>query len=65
MADDLYGELTQLMILTVCKCLRRSHHDTFAGMYPQRVEVLHVTDGYTVVEPVAHHLIFNLLPALE
>jgi len=45
--------------------LRRSDHDTLAGMDAERVEVLHVADRDAVVETVAHHLVLYLLPALE
>ena len=34
-------------------------------MDAQRVEVLHVTNGDTVVETVAHHLILYLFPSLQ
>ena len=34
-------------------------------MDAERVEVLHVADGDAVVKPVAHHLVFYLLPSLE
>jgi len=34
-------------------------------MDTQRVEVLHVADRDTVVETVAHHLIFHFFPSLQ
>ena len=34
-------------------------------MDSQRVEVLHITNGDTVVVAVAHHFILYLLPSLE
>ena len=34
-------------------------------MNTQRVEVLHVTNGDTVVEAVANNLVFHLLPTLQ
>ena len=36
-----------------------------AIMDTERIEVLHVTNGDTVVIAVAHHLVFYLLPALQ
>ena len=53
------------MILVVCECLRGSDHDALTGMYPERIEVLHVTYGYAVVKAVTYHLIFNLLPSFQ
>ena len=34
-------------------------------MDTKRVEVLHVTDGDTVVVRIAHHFVLNLLPTLQ
>ena len=34
-------------------------------MDAQGIEVLHVADGDTVVEAIAHHLVLYLLPALQ
>ena len=53
------------MILAVGERLRRSYDYTLAGVYAQRVEVLHVADGDTVVITVAHNLILYLLPTLK
>ena len=65
MAHNADAELAKLVVLAVCQGLRRRYHDAFARMYAQRVEVLHVTYGNAVVKTVAHHLIFNFLPAFQ
>ena len=65
MADNLDGELAQLVVVAVRERLRRSHYDTLAGVDAQRVEVLHVADRDAVVVLVAHHLIFHFLPAFQ
>ena len=63
--DNLDGQRTQLMVFRVCQRLRRSDDNRLTGMDAQGVEVLHVTDGYTVVVAVTNHLVLNLLPALQ
>ena len=65
MAYNFYCELTQKMVVVIREGLRGSHHDALAGVYAQRVEVLHVADGDAVVEAVAHHLVLHLFPAFE
>ena len=62
---NLDRQCAQLVILAVGECLRRSDDDTLAGVNAERVEILHVTYGNTVVVLVAHNLIFNFLPSLE
>ena len=56
-------ERTQLMVLWIGKCLRRSNNYWFAGMDAKRVEILHITYCNTVVVLVAYNLIFNLFPS--
>ena len=63
--DYLDRERTQFVILAVGKRLRRGYNDRLASVDAQRVKVLHVTYGDTVVIAVAHHLIFYLLPSLQ
>ena len=63
--DDLYGKRTQLMVLTVRERLRRSDDDGLTRMDTKRVEVLHVTYRDAIVEAVTHHLVLDLLPALQ
>ena len=65
MADNLDGQCTQLMIFSIGERLRGGYNDTFTRMDAQRVEVLHITYGDTVVETVAYHLILYLLPAFQ
>ena len=65
MTDDTNGESTQFMIFRVSEGLRRSDDDGLAGMNTQRVEILHITNGDTVVISVAHDLIFDLFPSLQ
>ena len=64
-SDDAYGDGTELMVLAVGERLRRSHDQTLARMYSERVKVLHVADRDTVVIAVAHDLVLDLLPTLE
>ena len=64
-ADDLDGQGAELVILGVGERLRGGYHNRLAGMNAEGVEVFHVADGDAVVVAVAHHLVFNLLPALE
>ena len=65
MTDDLDGQCTEFMIFGVCQRLRGRDHDRLARMDAKRIEVLHVTYGDTIVITVAHHLVFNLLPAFQ
>ena len=65
MADNLDSESAQLVIFRVGEGLRRSDNDRLASVDTEWVEVLHVADCDTVVVAVAHHLVLNLLPALE
>ncbi len=64
-ADNLDSERTQVMIVVVAEGLRGCYNDTLAGVDAERVEVLHVADGDTVVVAVAHNFVLNFLPALE
>ena len=65
MAHDVDGYLAQEVELLVGKGLRRGHHDALAGMYAERVEVLHVADCDAVVVAVAHDLVFDFLPSAQ
>ena len=65
MAYYLYRELTQLVIFTVGKSLRRCHNNALAGMDTQRIKVLHITDSNTVVKTVSYNFILNLFPSFE
>ena len=65
MTDNTDSKFTKLVIFTICKSLRRSDNDRLTCMDTQRVEVFHVTNSDTVVEAVAHNLIFHFLPSLQ
>ena len=62
-AHDVNRYLAQEVELLVGQRLRRGDHDALAGMDAERVEILHVADGYAVVVAVAHDLVFDFLPA--
>ena len=64
-ADNLDGQCTQLVVLTVRQGLTGSYHDRLAGMDTEGIEILHVANGDTVVITVANHLVLYLLPALQ
>ena len=65
MADYLYCQRAQLVVLAVCECLRRRNDDALTSMYTERVEILHVADGNTVVIAVAHYLVLYLFPSFK
>ena len=64
-SDDFDGKRTQFVIFAVREGLRGSHHNAFARVDAQRVEVLHVADGDAVVETVPDHFILYFLPSLQ
>ena len=45
--DDVECGGTEHLILLVAQGLRRRNYDRVAGVYADRVDVLHVTDGET------------------
>ena len=65
MANDTDSKFAQLMIIGVTERLRRSDNNGLSRMDTQRVEVLHVTNGDTVVKAVAHHLILHFFPSTQ
>jgi hypothetical protein len=65
MAHGADRDLAQQVVFAVGERLARRHHDALARMDAHRVEVLHVADHDAVVEAVAHHFVFELLPADE
>ena len=65
MAHDADGDLAELVVFVICQRLRGSDDDTLTGMDTERVEVLHITDGDTVVVAVTYHFVLDFLPALE
>ena len=64
-AYDAYGQFAQLVVFAVAERLRRCYDDGLARVDAQRIEVLHIADGDTVVKAVAYHLILYLFPSLQ
>ena len=62
---DLERSLAQQEVLAVRQRLRRRNDDRVARVHAERVEVLHVAHGETVVLAVAHDLVLDLLPAAQ
>src|SRR5439155_22030756 len=56
---------SQHVIFTVCEGLARGHHDALTRVNHHRIEILHVTNGHTVVETVSNDLILDLLPSVQ
>ncbi len=65
MPDDSDGQAAQLVKLGIRQCLRRSHHDTLAGMDSERIEVFHITHRNAIVVGVTYDFIFDFFPALQ
>ena len=61
----LSAEVRSIWILLVAQGLRRRNYDRVAGVYADRVNVLHVTDGDGVALVVAHYLVLDFLPACD
>mmetsp|Transcript_23845 Transcript_23845/g.35223 ORF Transcript_23845/g.35223 Transcript_23845/m.35223 type:complete len:228 (+) Transcript_23845:915-1598(+) len=61
--NDPNGRLPQHVVLLVTQRLGRCHDHTVAGVDSQRIEILHVADGDTVVHVVADDLVLDLLPS--
>ena len=64
-ADDLERAVAQHVIFLVGQCLAGAQHDGVARMYAHGVDVFHVADGDGGVVGVAHHLVLDLLVALD
>ena len=64
-ADDFQSAVPEHLVFPVCECLGGTDHDGIAGMNPDRIQVFHVTDRNGGVVPVAHHLVFDFLEALD
>jgi len=64
-ADNLDGSGTEHMVLLIRQSLTRSNDDTVTSVDTERVEVLHIANGDTVVGGIADDFVLNLLPALE
>ena len=65
MAHDTDGDLAELVVFVIRQRLRGSDDDTLTRVDTERVEVLHITDGDTVVVAVTYDLVLDFLPALE
>ena len=65
MAHNLDGNAAQKVVFVVAEGLRGSHHNAFAGMDAERVEIFHIADRDTVVVTVANYLVFNLFPTFK
>ena len=65
MTDHLDRHLAEQVILPVGQGLAGGHHDALSGMNAHRIKVFHIADGDAIVVAVAHHLVFDLFPALE
>ena len=63
--DDLERRGAQHLVFLVAERLAGRDNDRVAGVYADRVDVLHVADGDGVALAVAHNLIFNFLPARD
>ena len=53
------------MVFVIRQRLRGSDDDTLTRVDTERVEVLHITDGDTVVVAVTDDFVLDFLPALE
>mmetsp|Transcript_4925 Transcript_4925/g.11053 ORF Transcript_4925/g.11053 Transcript_4925/m.11053 type:complete len:391 (+) Transcript_4925:2922-4094(+) len=65
MADSSDSSVTEHVVFFVRKSLRRGHDHTVSGVDSKRVEILHVTDGHTIVVSVTDNFVFNFLPSLH
>ena len=64
-ADDLERAVAQHVIFLVGQCLAGAQHDGVARMHAHGVDIFHVADGDGGVVGVAHHLVLDLLVALD
>ena len=63
--DDPQGAVPQHVVFLVGQGLGGADHNGVAGVDAHRVDVLHVADGDGGVVRVPHHLVFDLLVALD
>ena len=63
--DDPQGAVPQHVVFLVGQRLGGADHNGVTGMDAHRVDVLHVADGDGGVVCVPHHLVFDLLVALD
>ena len=64
-ADDLQRRVAQHLELLVGERLARGNDDRVAGVDAHRVDILHAADADGRVVAVAHHLVLDLLIALD
>jgi hypothetical protein len=65
MTDDLDGSASEHVVLLITQGLTGGNDNGVTGVNTERIKVLHVAHGDTVVVGVTDDLIFNFLPALE
>ena len=63
--DDVESRTAQHLVFLISQGLGGSHHNTVPGMYPHRVNILHIADSDTVSGAVPHDLVLDLLPARD
>ena len=63
--DDVQAGGAEHLVVAVGEGLARGDDDAIAGVDAHGVDVFHVADGDAVVGGVAHHLVLDLLPALQ
>ena len=64
-ANDVERGGAEALVHRVGQRLHGGDHDAVARMHAERVDILHGADGDAGVLGVAHHLVFDLLPANE
>lgn len=64
-ADYCNSGLTQHVIFRIGEGLGRSNYNGFSRVNTHRIEVLHVTNGDTVVIDISDDFVLNLFPAFE
>ena len=65
MSHYINGFLAQEMILPIGQSLGWSHDYALSGVDAEGVEIFHIADSDAVVIAVAHHLVFDFLPAFQ
>ena len=65
LANDLQRRIAQQLVFLVGQRLARGHHHAVAGVHAHGVDVFHVADSDGGVVGVAHHLVLDLLVALD
>ena len=63
LTNNAQARTAEHLILMICERLGRCHDDAVTGMHTNRIEILHIADGDTVVIAIAHDLVLDFLPA--